>query len=205
MSGAQRHRVVAWDKADGLGAEFVDVSLEADRLRADIVAIGWDPVPYRLDGVLETGPAWVTTSLLVSVGGDGWKRTLDLRRSPAGDWTITTTTSGRAALDPPGGTPSTLALALDCDLGRSPMTNTMPVLRHDLLRQDGSVDFVMAWVSVPDLAVRASAQRYTTLGHDRGGGRRIRYCSLDSGFASDLLFDGDGLIVDYPQLAHVVP
>ncbi len=205
MNGHQRHRLVVWDKVDGLGAELVNVTLEADRLAAQFVAIGWDPVPYRLDGDLETGPGWVTSSLLLSVDGDGWRRTLDLRRSPAGRWTIGTTTNGRTDLGPPGGDPSAFAMALDCDLGRSPMTNTMPVLRHDLLRQDGSVDFVMAWVSVPDLAVRASAQRYTALGRDRWGRRRIQYRSLDSDLACELLFDEEGLIVDYPQLARAVP
>jgi uncharacterized protein len=205
MNEDQRQRMVIWDKVNGLGAEVVSVTLEADRLAAQILGIGWDPVRYRLDGVLETGAAWVTTSLAVSVNGDGWKRTLDLRRSPAGTWTIATTMDGRVDLGPPGGDPSALASVLDCDLGRSPMTNTMPVLRHDLLRQDGSVDFVMAWVSVPDLAVRASAQRYTTLGHDRRGRRRIQYRSLDSEVAHELLFDADGLVVDYPQLARAVP
>lgn len=205
MNEVPRRRMVVWDKVNGLGAEVVNVTLEADRLAARIVAIGWDPVPYRLDGVLETGAGWVTTSLALSVDGGGWGRTLDLRRSPAGTWTIATTASGRADLGPPGGDPSAFALALDCDLGRSPVTNTMPVLRHDLLRRDNSVDFVMAWVSVPDLAVRASAQRYATIGHDRRGRRRIQYRSLDSDAAAELVFDADGLIVDYPQLARAVP
>ncbi len=200
-----RHRLIAWDKEARLGAELAILTLEPDRLTGQGVAIGWDPVPYRLDAALETAAGWVTASLLLAVTGDGWTRTLDLRRSSSGEWTISTTTRGRAPLGAPGGDALTLVTALDCDLGFSPMTNTMPVLRHDLLRHDGAVDLVTAWVSVPDLAVRASSQRYTTRGHDRRGLRRIQYRSLDSDFASDLLFDADGLIVDYPQLAHVVP
>lgn len=36
--------------------------------------------------------------------------------------------------------------ALDCDLAFSPLTNTMPVLRHRLHREPGEVRLVMAWV-----------------------------------------------------------
>lgn len=67
----------------------------------------------------------------------------------------------------------------------------MPALRHDLLRTDGSVDFVMAWVGVPALGVRTSHQRYTTLGDAPHGLRRIEYRS--GNFSSELLFDLDGI------------
>jgi hypothetical protein len=96
----------------------------------------------------------------------------------------------------------TFAEALDCDLGLSPLTNSMPVLRHDLLQEEGSLEFVMAWVAVPALAVRASAQRYTTRGDAPGGLRRIEYRS--GTFASELLFDADGICIDYPRLGRAV-
>nr|WP_238431772.1 putative glycolipid-binding domain-containing protein [Streptomyces cavernae] len=78
-----------------------------------------------------------------------------------------------------------------------PLTNTMPVLRHSLHRTPGERDFLMAWVSVPDLTVSPSPQRYTHLAP-----HRVRFTSLDSDFRSDLTFDPDGLVVDYPGLAH---
>lgn len=53
--------------------------------------------------------------------------------------------------------------AVDCDLGRSPLTNVMPVRRHRLHEAPGAVDFLMAWVSVPDLGVHRSRQRYEHL------------------------------------------
>lgn len=52
----------------------------------------------------------------------------------------------------------------------------------------------MAWVSVPDLAVRPSRQTYT---HLRPG--HVRFSSGD--FRSDLEFDDEGYVVDYPELA----
>jgi uncharacterized protein len=257
-----RQRSVAWDKDDDAGAEFVEVALDADALSAGGVAVGGEPAAYRLDYTLETGPGFVTARLRVTARGEGWRRTLDLRRAESGHWTASTTTEGDppAALDPPGpeagdaapggpraqaggaapgepdvgvggaaagdaaagdaaagdaaagggGAGASLALArlprlegaLDCDLGLSPLTNSMPVLRHRLLETDGSVEFLMAWVSVPDLGAHPSRQRYTALRDLPGGGRLIRYESLDSTFTADLGFDRDGLVVDYPGIGR---
>jgi hypothetical protein len=199
---ATRRRVIAWDKEDGYGVEYADIALSTDRLTARGLAIGWDPEPYHLEFTLETGPGWVTRRLEVSTRGAGWTRTLDLRRSDSG-WHVDASAEGEVDLEPPGGGATAFAEARDCDLGLSPLTNSMPVLRHDLLGKDGSVDLVMAWVAVPALAVRASNQRYTTLGAAAGGLRRIEYRS--GTFASQLLFDVDGVCVDYPQLGRVVP
>jgi hypothetical protein len=207
MIEPRRHRVVTWDKENGYGIELVDVELSSDRLAAGGVAIGWDPVPYHLEFRLATGAHWVTTRLEVTARGDGWHRMLDLRRSAAGVWTIDMKARGDAdpGLAPPGGDATLPAAALDCDLGLSPLTNSMPVLRHDLLRRDGSLDFVMAFVDVPALSVRASRQRYTTIGSVGDALRRIEYRALDSEFVSELRFDADGLVVDYPQLGRSVP
>jgi hypothetical protein len=196
-------RVVIWDKENGYGTEFAEVELAADRLSATGIAIGWDPLPYRLEFTLETGAGWVTTRLNVTTTGDAWTRTLDLARSEAGTWTVVAAATGEVDLEAPGGDATTFAAAFDCDLGLSPLTNSMPALRHDLLRKDGSVDFVMAWVAVPALAVRASSQRYTTFGSAANGLRRIEYRSGD--FRSELLFDPDGICADYPQLGRAVP
>jgi hypothetical protein len=48
-------------------------------------------------------------------------------------------------------------------------------------------DLVMAFVSVPELTVTRSDQRYTPL-----GGGRVNYLSGD--FTADIHFDGDGLV-----------
>jgi hypothetical protein len=78
----------------------------------------------------------------------------------------------------------------------------MPVLRHGLHRAPGAAgtgDFLMAWVSVPDLAVRASRQTYTHLARTERGGR-VHFASGD--FHRDLEFDADGYVIDYPTLAR---
>jgi uncharacterized protein len=177
-------RAVAWAKDDPLGVEFAEVRLAADRLSATGVAIGVDLAPYRLDYTLETGEGFVTSRLHVTAVDEDGHRTLELRRSPGGRW------SADAELPD-------LAGALDCDLGLSPLTNTMPVLRERLVEPGDPVDFVMAWVSVPDLEVHASPQRYVPL-----GGGVVRFESLDDDFTAEITFDADGLVVDYPGIGR---
>jgi hypothetical protein len=203
-------RGIGWQKDPTLGgAEWTDVVLRPDRLSATGTAIGRTPVPYRLDYELDTGPGFVTRRLRVRSHGDGWRRHLDLRRAEDGTWSADATVTGEPAelpaanLADPGASAATiesLVGAVDCDLGECPLTNTMPVLRHGLLRGGEPIDLVMAWVSVPDLGVRRSEQRYTFLEADASGGALIRYES--GAFRADVRFDVDGLVVDYPGLGR---
>jgi hypothetical protein len=112
---------------------------------------------------------------------------LDLRRGRHG-WTV----NGVRRPD--------LDEALDCDLGGCPVTNTMPVLRHDLHRS-GDREFLMAFVEVPSLRVVPNRQRYTYL-RRTAGGSVVRYRS--GSFRSDLTIDEDGLVVNYPRLGRRV-
>ncbi|MBI3966962.1 MAG: putative glycolipid-binding domain-containing protein [Chloroflexi bacterium] len=198
---ATRTRAVTWLKEQPFGVEHVEVRLAGSRLVAAGVAIGCEPLPYRLDYRLETRKGFVTARLRVTARGDGWRRRLELKRSSEGGWSCATTTSGSAPLSAPGGDVRLLNGALDCDLGLSPLTNSPPVLRHRLLRGGGPVDFLMAWVSVPDLGVFRSEQRYTFVRAD-GEHSVVRYEDANGSLAADLTFDADGLVVDYPKLAR---
>lgn len=198
MSG----RVVVWSGLDGWRAELAEVELEEDGLRATGTQIGVDPVPYRADYRLDaTAPGSVTRSLQIAVIGAGWERRLRLERAEAGEWTVEVGGSGAVDLPPPGGDGELFAEALDCDLAFSPLTNAMPVRRHRL-DQGGAQSFLMAWVSLPDLAVTPSRQHYT---HVRtGGGSTVRYESESRDFVAELELDPDGLVRVYPQLARRV-
>jgi uncharacterized protein len=83
------------------------------------------------------------------------------------------------------------------DLGLSPLFNSLPVWRDGLLEDGQSRDYVMRFVSVPDLEVLESRQRYEPL-----GGRRLRFSSGD--FTAVLDFDDEGLVVRYEHLAERV-
>ncbi|MET9021558.1 putative glycolipid-binding domain-containing protein [Actinopolymorpha sp. NPDC004070] len=197
--GPDVHRSLVWCK--DAGAELAEVKLARGHLSAVGSAIGADPVPYRLEYALTTGDDYATSSLRVHAFGVGWRRVLELRRDGAGRWEILADAEGHLDAPPPGGDARLYGDALDCDLGLSPLTNTMPVRRHGLLTGGGPVELLTAWVSVPDLSVRPSRQRYTHVRAD-GDGAVVRFDSDD--FTADVVFDRDGLVLDYPGIAHRV-
>jgi hypothetical protein len=170
---------LTWNGTDEWRQELCEVVLKDDGLAATGAQLGATPKPYRAAYELEVRGNWVTRRLRVEVAGVG---TLELRHDGKGRW---------------AGAPNAAELegALDCDLAFSPLTNVMPIRRHRLHERPGSVDFEMAWVSLPDLTVRRDRQRYEHLepGH-------VRYSSGD--FTADLELDGDGLVLTYPGLAQ---
>jgi|TARA_R110002072_G_scaffold49277_25_gene134037 hypothetical protein len=98
---------------------------------------------------------------------------------------------------------------LNVDLAITPFTNSPPVLRYHW-RQGESHDFDMVFVTATldpdsgDLAIltRRQRQRYSCLdplGSSEDGGGRFRYQGLDSGFDAALVFDAQGVVVDYPD------
>jgi hypothetical protein len=180
-------RAVAWSGLEEWLAEHVRVALTPDGLLATGVQLGAEPEPYRLDYHLDVPSGWVTRRLDVDASGGGWRRRLILERDGAGAWSV------NGERDP------RLDGALDCDLAFSPLTNVMPIRRHELHARAESHDFVMAWVSVPDLQVHRSSQRYEHVSEGV-----VRYVALDGDFTAELELDDDGLVVRYPRLAERV-
>jgi hypothetical protein len=197
------HRSVAWSKPGNLGVEFALVDLSPDSLRAEGFAIGFEPEPYQLRYRLRTTAQFVTSKVVVTTRGDGWARQLGLLRTTDGSWIVRADQRGTTDLPPAGGDTLALAGALDADLGLSPLTNAMPVLRHRLHEAGASVDFLMAWISVPDLSVHPSPQRYRYLETRSADERLVRFEATGEGddFVADLVFDADGLVIDYPTIA----
>jgi hypothetical protein len=129
---------------------------------------------YALHYELDTSPGYVTERLDVHVLG-GPELALVRGQSPELEGTA------------------------DCDLGFSPLTNAMPVLR-DRLRGNGTAfEIDVAWVSVPDLAVHRDHQIYEPLGDDR-----IRFRSPEADFERIVTLTSDGFVLDYPDIAQLV-
>jgi hypothetical protein len=191
-----------WSKDQPFGAELVEVTLNGTTLAASGWAIGTEPSPYRLEYQLATSDGYVTTRLAVWTEGPGWRRTLVLERAASGVWTCSGQSSGDLDGPAPGGDPAPLTGALDCDLGLSPLTNSMPVLRHRLHESGGPVDFLMAWVAVPELAVYCSRQRYTFVRKEPQA-RVVRFQSLDNDFEVEITFDEQGVVLDYPGIGRL--
>ena len=201
MSAVQR--LVLWSGLDSWRAEVVSVELSDDAIVATGTQIGADPVVYRLDYRLKAGPSFITQMLTVDVAGEGWGRQLRLERHADGNWSCDTTERGNAPLPPAGGDVEAVSGALDCDLARSPLTNLMPVRRHRLHERPGEADFLMAWVSVPDLGLYPSEQRYEHVRRDTEHAV-VRYVGRHRDFVGELVLDGDGVVEFYPDLARRV-
>jgi uncharacterized protein len=203
-------RALVWRALDGLRFEYADVSVQDDRLTARGTQLGVEGLAYRLNYRLFTSPGFASLGLSVETNGTHpdsgrWTRRLVLARQDDAGWLVLAADAdGDPGLAPPGGDESALAGAVDFDLGFSPLTNTLPVLRRNLLADGAEAeDMLMAWISVPDLAVTRAAQRYEPL-----PGTAVRFRSLDGefeGFTADLELDEDGFVVRYPELAERVP
>jgi hypothetical protein len=105
----------------------------------------------------------------------------------------------RLRLEIVGGTSADIGLdgADFLDLGFSPLTNSLPVLEYGLHEGGEARDFVMSLVTVPDLRVSRSEQRYEPFGPGL-----VRFRAGD--FTAMLEFDADGFVDRYPGLAERV-
>jgi uncharacterized protein len=166
-------RLLIWRGLDAWRAESTYVRIDGDRLSAHGTQLG--PDPYRLDYQLRTGAEFVTESLELSLLHDDRLRRLRLVRDPDGSWRA----DDRPLPELDG--------ALDCDVLNSPIFNSTPFLRHAMGTGGEARDLAMAFVTVPELAVTRSEQRYTPLGDGR-----VNYASGD--FSADIHFDDDGLV-----------
>jgi uncharacterized protein len=195
-------RFLVWTGVEEWLTETATVELGPNGLRAVGTQLGAEPIPFRVDYRLEAQDGFVTRALELTATAEGWRRRLVIRHDGSGGWDAEVEEDG----DPPGGAwdgalPD-LAGARDIDIENSPLTNTMPILRHGFQRA-GSGDFLMAFVRTPTLRVEASPQRYE---HVRATelGSVVRYLSRDGDFTAELELDPDGLLSFYPRLARRV-
>jgi uncharacterized protein len=193
------HRVAVWRGLDSWRAEYADIWLHADRLLARGTQLGIEPVSYRMQYALDTAPGFTTARLTADTAGAGWSRRVDLVRDPDGTWHVSGDAAGELGLPAPGADPSALAGAVDCDVGFSALFNSLPVLRERLLDRGEPMDFEMAWVSVPDLAVNRAAQRYVPLSDER-----VQFISSEGAFRAGIHFDNEGLVTLYEDFLERV-
>jgi uncharacterized protein len=192
-------RFLVWSGVEEWLSESAAVDFGRGGLRATGLQLGAEPFPFRLDYRLEA-PDFITSELELNATAEGWRRHLLLRHDGAGVWHANVQDDGGVPDGPWDGSLPDLSEARDIDIQNSPLTNTMPILRHRFQRE-GSGDFLMAFIRTPSLRVEASPQRYE---HVRSSerGSVVRYISRDSDFTADLELDADGLLEFYPRLAR---
>lgn len=196
-------RMFAWEGVADWRAEVATVRLTPSGLIAQGVQLGASPFPYRMEYEVHAPHNWVTERLSVTIESPSSRRSIELTHDGRGTWVCEATMAGHDQLAPPGGPASDVAGAFDCDLGFSPLTNAMPIRRLNLNTHAGGEDFVMAWVSVPDLRLIRSEQRYEHVSCDPERSI-VRYVGRHRGFAGELTLDPDGFVVTYPGMARLV-
>jgi hypothetical protein len=194
-------RFLVWAGVEEWLTESAEVDLQSEGLSATGTQLGAEPAPFRVDYRLEA-PDFVTRELELTSMGEGWRRHLTLRHDGEGSWDAEVDDQGDVPGGPWDGVLPELSDALDIDIQNSPLTNTMPILRHGFHRE-GSGDFLMAFVTTPGLRVEASPQRYEHV-RTTEDGSVVRYISRDGDFTAELELDSDGLLTFYPRLARRV-
>jgi hypothetical protein len=137
-------------------------------------------ISARLDYVITCDARWKTRHAIVT----GWLENKRVRHD------IVVTADGRwihndRALPALDG-------CVDIDLNFSPITNTLPI-RRLALRREESAPVSAAWLRFPSLRLERLEQTYARL-----GARRYRYTSGGGRFTAELTTDAAGIVLDYP-------
>jgi hypothetical protein len=174
MEPAKTTRRVLWQRSDVPGTEWCRLAIDpAGSSLVGTVVLAWETSPWRIEYAIRLDPAGRTRHL--AIGADGVD--LVLEADGQGRWTR----EGTVVIDNPD--------ALDCDLGFSPSTNTLPIRRLGLAIGE-TREIAVAWVLFPSFEVVLGRQSYERLAE-----RTWRYRS--TGFEADLTVDEDGLVVAY--------
>ena len=162
-----------WERWDGHGMERACVAVGPDGVFADSDLL--TPEDVHAHFRIRCDAQWRTRHVEIAVL-DEPHRTLRLDADGEGRW------DGHPELDG----------CVDVDIYPSPFTNSLPIRRVG-----ADTETTAAWVQIPELTVEPLHQRYTRLGD-----RRWRYEALSLGFTTEFEVDGDGLVMDYPELAR---
>jgi hypothetical protein len=169
-----------WDKQrDGAGLEHL--LLREGSADSVILALDAAGDPFRLAYELVWDERWRLREARLVVTTEDGNRSLRLRTDGTGHWRDV---DGRALPELDG--------CLDIDIWPTPFTNTFPIRRQPLAIGERR-QFLMAWVSAPELTVRPMRQGYTRLAE-----RRYLYENLEgSDFRAEVTVDEDDVVLDY--------
>jgi hypothetical protein len=175
-------RSVRWASEDGSGLEHLEFDAQPEGFVVESVLAG-DRFEgeYGLIYRVECDAQWRVTRVVMKLAGGG---TLELLGDTNGNWT-----------DGSGAPRDDLKGCIDIDISATPFTNTRPIRRLGLNKDERRVIRVV-YIAVPAMTVEAVEQAYTCLEPDR----LYRYEGIFRQFTAELPVDEDGLVIDYPTL-----
>ncbi len=186
-------RDVLWKLVDGVGLEHSRLDLRnAGPLISGTVLTTDGTEPVTIDYAVECDRYWHTREVEVQVrrARQSVPDILHLTADGSGEWNqLTESEEGIVSLSVPS-----IRGCIDVDLAFSPVTNTLPIRRHELV-VGASARVTAAWVKFPSLEVTALPQRYT-----RVGPLTYRYESFQTNFTAQLDVDELGLVTSYEGL-----
>lgn len=183
-------RQVMWSPWRAPGLEHLHVYTQSEDIVADGLILGVEgQEPFRLRYEIHCDKLWTLRSVQVDLLS-GSRASRRLFADGEGSWE---TESGQAL--------PLLKGCFDVDISATPFTNTIPI-RRLALQAGSSAALDMVYITVPQLQVEVTRQRYTCLETTSAEGRYL-FESLENGgasFTAELPVDQDGLVLDYPGL-----
>lgn len=182
-------RSIMWSPWDEPGLEHLCLSEDDGQILADGMILGVrESKPFRAHYRIRCDAEWRVREVELKLLGDAGK-SIKMNADGEGSWT--------------DGSDNPLLWLDGCfevDISATPFTNTLPIRRMRLKPGEAS-ELVAAYISIPEMEVKPSRQRYTCLeiGFD-GGIYKYEDEGLFQGFTADLPVDSDGLVADYPDL-----
>ena len=171
------------------GFEVAHFTPHADGLRIDGTTVGLqDGLAFVVSYKVNVDEAWRTRQALVSTRTSSGSIERLVEADGMGHWLV----DGHEADHLDG--------CLDVDLESSAMTNTLPVHRLGL-PAGGVASVPAAYVRAGELSTGRLEQNYRRIA-DEGGHQRYDYAAPAFGFTARLVYDGSGLVLDYPGIAR---
>ncbi len=180
-----KSRTVVWEPVEYRGMEYLMLKEGEPSVSVESTILGVeDGNGFRLDYQVRCDADFSVRTVQLRMAGGA---IVALNGDGQGNWT-----------DEVGNAMPKFAGCIDIDITATPFTNTLP-MRRVAWDVGQSREFKMLYITVPELTLTVSEQRYTCLDKTEAGARFL-FELVDGSFSAELPVDADRLVLDYPGL-----